>query len=207
MRGVTVNGDKLLASRLQMGLTQEELGRLARVDSKTIRKAEQGKRLDLTTLTRLAYALKTDLQQLIVPSDAETGQQVTWRDIFLQWSRAFDECNGELLMATYHDDAALYLPSGPNFPFAGVSRGKEAIRRAHESAWTLRQDPIGMDEITFIPSDQGLAFGGSKRYYKPSGDTFKCHVLHMLTFRDNLIFEHHVEFDTLDFMKQLGMLP
>jgi transcriptional regulator with XRE-family HTH domain len=66
MRGALANGKEFLLARTKLGLTQDQLAVLADVDVKTVRKAEHGKRLDLGTLTRLAHALKTDLQQLLV---------------------------------------------------------------------------------------------------------------------------------------------
>ncbi|MCA9204315.1 MAG: helix-turn-helix transcriptional regulator [Planctomycetales bacterium] len=64
MRGATANAKSAVKARQSLGLTQEELARLADVDVKTVRKAEHGGRLDLDTFTKLAFALQTDLNQL-----------------------------------------------------------------------------------------------------------------------------------------------
>lgn len=70
-----------MSARVEPGLTQEQLAALADVDVKTVRKAEQGKRLDLGTLTRLAFALDTELNRVIRPSPSETETQIRRRDM------------------------------------------------------------------------------------------------------------------------------
>lgn len=204
MRGVPVNGAAVHAARVQSGLTQRELAKLARVDPKTVRKAEQGKRLDLIPLTRLAEALNTDLKALIVPGDVEPESQVSWRDIVLQWARAFDDHDAVRLLAVYHEEAVLRLPGSPDIPFGGVFRGKEEIRKAHEIVWTtVPQEPVRLDEIIILVSDEGVTLKGAKDVYTPTGEMIRVPVLQIFTFADQLIIEHHVEFDTLDFSKRM----
>src|SRR5262245_9501775 len=127
MRGVVAQGAEILAARVNRGLTQEDLARIARVDVKTVRKAEQGKRLDLVPLARLANSLDTDIRLLIVPNDKEMARQVNRRDVVLQWHHAFDAHDIDTLLSLYHDDAVLRLPGSSSILFGGLSKGKEAI--------------------------------------------------------------------------------
>jgi DNA-binding transcriptional regulator YiaG len=46
MRGVPTNGTLIRTLRQSLALTQEELATIASCDVKTVRKAEQGKRLE-----------------------------------------------------------------------------------------------------------------------------------------------------------------
>ena len=51
MRGKPVHGDRIHNLRKAHGMTQEQLADSAGLDVKTVRKAEQGRRLDLGTIT------------------------------------------------------------------------------------------------------------------------------------------------------------
>jgi transcriptional regulator with XRE-family HTH domain len=204
MRGVAVNGAMFLRARTQRGLTQEELARLARVDAKTIRKAEQGKRLDLIPLTRVARVLDTDVRLLILPNGSVPSHHEKLRNVVVTWSRAFDDCDMETLLALYHDDAVLRLPGGPNIPFGGMFQGKEEIRRAHELTWTsVRQVPISLEEMTILVSDEAVTLKAAKGCYTPSGELLRIPVMQIFTFSELLIIEHEVEYDTLDFSKRM----
>ena len=65
MRGATANGEIIRAQRIALGLTQDKFATLAGLDVKTVRKAEQGKRIDVSTLTRIARALRVDVSRLL----------------------------------------------------------------------------------------------------------------------------------------------
>ncbi len=195
-----VHGEVFLAARKRSGLTQEGLAKVSRVDSKTVRKAERGERVDLQPLTRLAYALQVRLEFLIAPGDAEPAMQVLRRDLILQWNRLWDAADMDGLLALYHDDAVLHLPGGPTVPFGGVYRGKPEIRRAHEIAWSsVRHEPLRIEELTILVSDEGVTIKGAKGVYLPNGDLVRFPSLQTFLFAGNLIIDHHVQFDTLEF--------
>jgi transcriptional regulator with XRE-family HTH domain len=103
MRGTTANGKLVHAARVSRGLTQEQLASLAGVDAKTIRKAEQGKRLDARTLARLALALEMDLEQLVRGAPTDMGQAARRRTAE-KWVRAWDAQDLAGVMACYHAD-------------------------------------------------------------------------------------------------------
>jgi transcriptional regulator with XRE-family HTH domain len=143
MRGTLANSEELQLARLRCGLTQEELATLADLDVKTVRKAEHGLRLDLDTLTRLAYALECDLSQLIRPVRSETDRQITWRDAVMRWHRAWDAHDMESLLSVYDDNAIMHLPGGPNIPFGGTSTwNARCLSRIHFTAMTKNRCAI-----------------------------------------------------------------
>lgn len=207
MRGVLVDGVKLLAARQRSGLTQLELARVAGVDVKTIRKAERGGRIDLPPLTRLAKAVAIDVQLLIASEPADDDLQERRRTTIYDWARAFDAHDMPGLLALYHDDATLRLPGGPNVPFGGVFRGKELIRQAHEAAWsTTRQEPIRLDQMSLFIAERSITLRGEKGIYMPSGELVRFPCLQVFTFLEHLVSEHEVQFDTLDFARRMGQV-
>jgi hypothetical protein len=68
MRGVTANGPFIKKRRRNFGLTQEGLATAARCDIKTIYRAENGARLDMATLERLAEALHVPYRIIVKES-------------------------------------------------------------------------------------------------------------------------------------------
>jgi hypothetical protein len=65
MRGVPANGAYIKAKRRSRGLTQEALANAARCDIKTVYRAENDAHLDMSTLTRLALALRVPYRRVI----------------------------------------------------------------------------------------------------------------------------------------------
>jgi DNA-binding XRE family transcriptional regulator len=65
MRGVPANGADIKEMRRSRGLTQEALADAARCDIKTVYRAESGACLDVTTLARLADALRVPFRKVV----------------------------------------------------------------------------------------------------------------------------------------------
>ena len=108
------------------------------------------------------------------------------------------------LLSLYHEDAVLRLPGGPNIPFGGLYKGKAEIRQAHETAWeTTNQEPIRVDEMEIHVSDEAVMLPPHKGVYLPNGELVRFPSLQIFAFAENLIIDHQVEFDTLDFVKRL----
>ena len=208
MRGAYAHGKSLQALRQARGLTQEELAVLAELDVKTIRNAEQGKRLDLGTLSRLAYALETELKRVIQPGRSEAELQIRRRDVILAWYRAWDAQDNETVLGLYHDRAVLRLPGSPSIPSAGTFQGKDQIRQANELFWSLcRTDPIPAKAFSLIASDNKVVLQDTKGVNRPSGELVRFDCVHVMTFEDDLILEHVVHYDTLQFTQMLGVPP
>lgn len=205
MRGVKVQGNEVRTARLQRALTQAELARLAGLDVKTVRKAEQGNRIDLAPLTRLATALDCAVGQLIVPEPVDAEMEDRRRASVIAWALAFDRHDSEALLRLYHDDAILRIAGGSNIPFAGEFRGKAAIRQAHESAWAgPKQEPTDVDNMSLHISDTAVTLSEEKGIYLPNGELFRFPCLQIFIFFDDLIREHEVQFDTLDFVQKMS---
>lgn len=207
MRGVVVCGEEVLAARLQQGLTQVDLAKLANLDVKTVRKAEQGKRLDLLPLSRLAGALKADVKRFIVPDDADAGLQARQRTTLMKWIAAFDAFDGDAIMTVFHEDAVMQIAGEPNIPFSGTFRGREEIRRSHEQAWsTRRQEPTDPNEVTIHAGDSVITVLGEKAVYLPNGELVRMPTVMIFTFVDDLISHLEVQFDTLDYARRMNLI-
>ncbi len=130
MRGKPVHGDRILDLRKAQGMTQELLAEKAGLDVKTVRKAEQGRRLDLGTITKLCLVLQTELGHLIRPTRSARELEIRRRDVLINWQRAVNNRDLPALMRCYHDDAALHLPGAPKFPSAALfaATGRSDVR-------------------------------------------------------------------------------
>jgi transcriptional regulator with XRE-family HTH domain len=86
MRGVLPNGQQIRTIRTSNGLTQKELSELADLDIKTIRKAEQGIRLDIGSVVRIASILQVEQSSLLltVSADVDANYETVlrWYDCF-----------------------------------------------------------------------------------------------------------------------------
>jgi transcriptional regulator with XRE-family HTH domain len=207
MRGAKSNREQIRAARISRGLTQEQLAALAELDVKTVRKAEQGKRLDLGSLTRLAHALQSDLSRLIRPGRSNSDREVRRREHIMRWHRLWDAEDSDGLIALYHENAVLHLPGGPNIPFGGTFCGRHEIRQANETAWrTTRTAPARPGDFSLIVTDDSVILEGEKGVWLPSGELIRLGCVQIFTFEGDLIVDHRVEYDTLKFA-QLLQLP
>lgn len=202
------NGENVQATRLKLGLTQEQLAKLADVDVKTIRKAEQGKRLDLGTLTRVAYGLKTSLLHLIIPTNAENISELKRRESVMQWHQAWDDQDIEALLTLYDEEAILRLPGGPSLPTGGTFRGKSQIRTANLTAWSsCNTAPICTQDFSLFVCDDAVILNGKKSFCLPDGQLTPLACIHIFKFKAELIVDHQVEYDTLEFARLIQLYP
>ncbi|GEM_PF-3147684 len=208
MRGVIVNGAEIQKVRLSCGLTQEQLAKNADVDVKTVRKAEQGKRLDLGTLTRLARALGTELHRLRIATPSGTELEIIRRDRVLQWHRAWESHDMVALLDGYHHDAILSLPGGPSLKISGICIGKDAIRQMSELAWSLcKSDQAHTVNLMLYVCDDTVILKGKKIVPVSQGDVVRLSCVHIFTFRGTLIAGQQVEYDTLEFARLMQWNP
>lgn len=206
MRGAFADGETLRSIRIDRGLTQEGLADLAGLDVKTVRKAERGRRLDLATLGRLARALETVTSRLVRRDVPETEVQTRRRDVVLRWIAAWDARDADGVLATYHEDATLRLPGGPGIPFHGPFRGKDEIRRANEMAWAACQtDPVSPQDVSIYVTDDVVVVEGPKGIRLPNGEVVRLWGIHVFTFHEDRVIDHRVEYDTLEFVRVVGL--
>lgn len=208
MRGVVVRGAELRTVRTQQGLTQAELANRSGVDVKTVRKAEQGKRLDLAPLSRLAEALQIEVGRLILSDGNEAALQARQHATLMNYLRAFDAFDIDGVLNAFHDDAVLEIAGGPNIPFGGVAQGREAIRAAHEQAWgSRRQEPTRHEEeLKFHVVGSVITVLGEKAVYLPNGELVRFPCAMVFTFREDRIARQDVHFDTLDYARRFSLI-
>jgi transcriptional regulator with XRE-family HTH domain len=141
MRGVIANGEKIVALRKRVGLTQEMLAADAGCDVKTLRRAERSQRLDIASLRRIAARLDVTVQDLIAEKYAdrrEANLAATWR--FLQ---AFNAHDSGGVAESFCEDGVILIMADPAVPGAGEFRGRDQIRRWAEICFTnFRTDPV-----------------------------------------------------------------
>jgi transcriptional regulator with XRE-family HTH domain len=208
MRGAMANGKNLKAARTIRGLTQEQLAALAGVDAKTVRNAEQSKRLDVGSLARLALALGTELHRVIRSPNPLAAMLAARRKAVEKWQAAWKARDMNALLALYHEQAALHLPGGPIIPFGGEFRGKESVQQVAELAWaiiaTIR--PTFQDHSLIVSGAIAVLYGacGLRR---PDGAEIRLSSTHLFTFDKRLIIDHRVDYDTLSFVHAMPLPP
>jgi transcriptional regulator with XRE-family HTH domain len=210
MRGAQANGEQIQAVRLARGLTQEQLASVAAVDVRTIRKAERGQRVDLGTMTRISFSLDIDVGSLIVRTRSPEELEIRRRDAMRRWHDGWEAHDIQTLLNLYHDDAVVHLPGAPDIPFAGTHRGKEAIRRAHETAWrTCKTEPMFQGDFSLLMSDNTAVLSGTKEACLLENRSVKLSCVQIFTFLPNseLVADQRVEFDTLNFARLFRLVP
>lgn len=202
MRGVLSNGAEIIAARNARGWTQKQLAAVTELDVKTIRKAEQGQRIDLRTLNRFAETLQLHISRLIVDEES-ADESVLRRALVVQWHEAWEARDNDSVLAVYTEDAVLTLPGDPTVPYGGAHRGKEAIGRANAIAWNgMNLLPLPIEDCLILVSEHAVTLSGSKGIVQPSGDVVWFPTIHIFQFRDRLIVKHDVQFDTLKLVRE-----
>jgi transcriptional regulator with XRE-family HTH domain len=206
MRGVFADGESLRSVRVHQGLTQEGLADLAGLDVKTVRKAERGGRLDVSTLGRLADALETGTGDLVRRCRPETRPQARRHDAVRRWVEAWDAHDRDAVLAIYHEEATLRLPGDPTIPFHGTFRGKDQILHAYETAWdACRTDPVRREDFAIYVADDVAVLEGRKGVHLPNGEIASLRCVQLFTFDGDLVIDHRVEYDTLEFARLMGL--
>jgi transcriptional regulator with XRE-family HTH domain len=143
MRGVIPDGSKLRDLRRSAGWTQEQLASLAECDVKTLRAAEQSRRVDLSTLTQLAARLGLSSRELLrEPGSSEVPAEAAIAAV-QQFHLAFGSRDPEAVADCFLPDGIVTTMAHPGLPGAGEFRGRTRI---HEWASTCfeayRTDPV-----------------------------------------------------------------
>jgi transcriptional regulator with XRE-family HTH domain len=208
MRGVQANGEQIQATRLERGLTVEQLASLAGVDVKTVRKAERGQRVDLSTLTRISFSLDVDVRSLLVMTRSRLELELHRRDAVRRWHRGWEAHDIEELLSVYHEDAVLHMPGAPDIPCAGEHHGRKAIREMQEIAWnTCVTEPMSGGDFRLVTSDNTVILSGRVGIHLPDGLTVQLWCVQIFTFHDGseLVVDHRVEYDTLRFARLMRL--
>ena len=188
MRGALAKGELIRQIRIDSGETQEKLAAAASIDVKTVRKAEQGQRVDLNTLNELARVLGVRLPALMAePKAAIDIQQLRVRAVE-SWISAWNRHDLDALMMLYHNDAVMSLPGGAGVPSGGRFEGKAAIRRVQEQAWqTSAPFPLNWRDTILTTISDMIVLLNTRSIQLPDGDEGFVSTARIYRFVDHLI--------------------
>jgi transcriptional regulator with XRE-family HTH domain len=203
MRGMLPRGEQIRTLRVTKGMTQRELSDLANLDTKTIRKAEQGNRLDIESLVRIAEVLNVEPVQLYqTAADANAHY-----DLVVRWQSLFTARNSNDLAELFHPEGTLVIAGGEGIPYFGSFHGREEIRNAHENIWNgVKQESPKLEDLTFLISEEGITLRGDVGVHLPTGEIAFFTCIQIFSFRDGLIYRLESQFDTLEFAKRMNLL-
>ncbi|MGD9637205.1 MAG: nuclear transport factor 2 family protein [Pirellulales bacterium] len=209
MRGVEVHGAELRRRRKELGLTQESLAHSAQCDIKTIRNAEGGRRLDASTVKRIADVVELPLRAIIV--EEEISQRVAERNaqLFHDWQAASNRRDVEAMLELYQDDAVVVIPGANDLPGGGEHRGKEAIgRQWHEAFEAFLTEELTPDRYKLdAVGDYVFARGTATAVVRATGQSFTGMAIHELQIQDGKILRHTIVVDTTDMRRCLSPAP
>ena len=126
-RGIKTNGESIRKHRKALGLTQEQLAARCDCSTRTIRSAENGSRVDMTTLSRLANAFAVSIHSLSLDVTDDQDMERN-RRIAMEWEDAFFHSDLERLLALHHPDAETVLPGSEGMPAGGNFLGLDQLR-------------------------------------------------------------------------------
>lgn len=209
MRGARADGETIKRLRTARGLTQEHLAGLAACDVKTVRSAEGAHNMDLYTLGKIATALEVPFPEIVQQSDDANSEQQARIDTVRQYWAAFVAQDVEAIMDLFHDDIVMHLPGAPEIPFAGEYRGKEEVRRMHETAFQTGQTtPTAPDATSFFACDDFVfAHGAAEMKGHASEVGAELTFIHAIRFEGPKIIEVSTSYDSLAMNKVLKAPP
>jgi ketosteroid isomerase-like protein len=198
MRGIGVDGSVLRKWRKEHGVTQELLAARLPCDSKTIRHAEQSKRLDASTVRRIADAMGVPLGAIVVQDD--DPQRIAERNAQLShdWQSVYNTRDVAALMDFYHDDATLLVPGAEDLPAGGEFRGKDAIGEHFRGAFdTFRTEVLTPDRYKLDAVGEYVFLRvRATAEVLATGQSFTAMVVHELEIKDGKIHRHTMVCDT-----------
>lgn len=198
MRGRTPRAARVRQRRRELGMTQEHLAHSADCDVKTIRNAEAGRSLDVSTLQRIADALKIDLKEIVDGTPGPDSVRKQRNQSLDQWKNDWNGQAIDQLVELYHDDGILRFPSGVDFPGSGDFEGIDEICRHHSLLFEFCQLKLKQaGNLVIQPGVDAIFFRGEiAGQVISTGKTFRSEVLHEFRFRDEKVQEHLVLMDT-----------
>ncbi len=195
-RGALTNGQKIVSSRKFLGLTQEQLAAKADIDVKTIRNAESGKRLDLSTIQRVAQCLLIPWQELLQESlqfDAKTCKA-----IIAKWLRAWIHQDVQMIVDLYTPSARVMIAGAPTIPFAGEHLGRDAIQSTFELAWQwISCSHRHRSKYSVFVANKQVLLSTFGLLESPNRASVTMTSLQHFVFQDQFISQHRIEYDTL----------
>jgi ketosteroid isomerase-like protein len=198
MRGIAVHGSVLRKWRRDHGVTQEQLAEKIPCDIKTVRNAEKNRRLDASTVRRIADAMGVSLAAVVVKKD--DPQRIAERNAQLvhDWQAVYNARDVDSVLAFYHDDATLLVAGAEDLPAGGEFRGKNAVREHFQDAFaTFRTEVITPDRYKLdAVGDYVFLRVTASADVLATGQSFTAMVVHELEIKDGKIYRHTMVCDT-----------
>lgn len=208
MRGVPVDGEKVLRRRKSLGLTQEQLALQANCDVKTVRKAERSFHIDHSVLDRLAVALETAKQDLV---DLHTlGVEEANVQRILAWQDAFNDRDVERLLTFYHDEGQVEVVFNTQIPGGGVFSGIAAVQQWLTTILATYRTQFITRDMFQIDSAKDFVFMRSVREAEveaiATGEKTTAQAAHEFQLQDGKILSHRIFSDTEKLSRIIGQL-
>ena len=201
MRSAEPNGEAILSLREANGWTQEDLAKATDCSVRTIRNAEQGKRIDLKTLKDLAQALNVPIPSIMKRS-TQLPQEKHHVQITRQWVNLYLQCDINGLLKLHHPETTLDVPGAENLPAGEITEGVidiETLKRHLVNAFKI----FRLHEIheQFFYGCGEMVFHCSKASFLavPTGEILIVDSINEFTFRDGLIYHRRSLTDTVPF--------
>lgn len=205
MRGALADGGAIRQRRKTLGLTQEQLASQASCDTKTVRRAEQGKNLDTYTLAKIATALAISFVDVIQQTQLLDASQQRNILVVEQLAAAFNERNVDGVMKLCHEDIVMYAPGSPDLRFGGVFRGRNEVRRMHEIAFAAAvTEQLTPANVSYIAvEDYVIARGTAAMKGIGNNRKQKFAFTHMIRIKNDKVIEFSAGYDSLAINKLL----
>lgn len=235
-RSVRSNGYRVRQLRLNRGLTQLELAKLAGYSARLIRKVESSSFVDLETVRNIAEALSTTdepVAHLQLTLDNLCGAKewiedyhemrgesptkgVAERAIERQMEavRAFVQCYdagatdiGEMCKVFFAPDVVFHCPADPeNVPFAGAWHGVEGVQKFFDIFYGLFSRQFNTLRPEYMLSEKRIVARFMDQVFF-QGHELPVHWVNLhFQFRDGLIVQIDDEFDHYNAKKAFDAL-
>ena len=159
MKSIRTKGMKIKEKREVLGWTQEKLASKSGYSSRTIRKAEAGRKLSVQTLIDISEALEIDLFEIIGSSDFDRIATRN-RHIVEKAIDAICQENIGVFMSTLTDDVTVYLSGPKGSVFSGIFNDKSEVRNLiSKSRGALIWDMLPVFQRWIVSGDCVVVWG------------------------------------------------
>ena len=196
-QGVMANGPKIRKLRKSQGLSQESLATAIGCDVKTIHHAENGKRVHLDTLVKLAQALGVELRVIHISSDdPDEFLELGLRKID-RWRNSFGAMCVESLVDVYHEEAHMAYPGLDTLCNDGKTTGKSVIRAQFDLLFREFHFDPWPELSAYIHAAENFVFlrGEVTGTVRRTGVRFTSRAIHEFEFAGKRVRRHVGMFD------------
>ncbi|MFO0999033.1 MAG: nuclear transport factor 2 family protein [Planctomycetaceae bacterium] len=193
-RFIAVSGALLRRLRMERGMTQFQLARIAGYTERLVRKAEKGGRLDIVTIRNLASALSMGGQ--LVSPDSLCLDNLSVAKL---WVQGFDELGAGMSSAVepyLSEDFVLDCPGDPETtPFAGIFEGLSGLQQWLTRYFSVFEHRSGR-ELEFIAGSDSVVARWREACSLRGSTCRPIRVSMYFRFRDGMIVRIEKDYDT-----------